>query len=228
VSTASCRRCGFVPLEGARYCPHCGLRVAPSSGDTVVDEPPPDETGRVPVRRVRALRFGIGDSRLAGVARAVLTQSRDVAAATVESLRARSGAQRELLSLRRELKRSAAERDRLLLALGCAVYEEDDAATRVMRAKLAELDESIERTEERMQTIVAEAEGRIEQAQVSVQETQLLEPPSQPDIPEPYPPPGETQPPAPPEIPEPYPPPGELDPPAPPEIPEPYPPREPG
>jgi hypothetical protein len=53
-----------------------------------------------------------------------------------------------------------------------------------------------------------------------------LEPPRQPDIPEPYPPPGELDPPSPPEIPEPYPPPGETEPPAPPEIPEPYPPRE--
>jgi hypothetical protein len=54
-----------------------------------------------------------------------------------------------------------------------------------------------------------------------------IEPPRQPDIPEPYPPPGELDPPTPPEIPEPYPPPGETDPPAPPQIPEPYPPTEP-
>jgi hypothetical protein len=54
-----------------------------------------------------------------------------------------------------------------------------------------------------------------------------LEPPSQPDIPEPYPPPGELDPPAHPDIPEPYPPPGETDPPAPPQIPEPYPGTEP-
>ena len=54
-----------------------------------------------------------------------------------------------------------------------------------------------------------------------------LEPPRQPDIPEPYPPPGELDPPAPPNIPEPYPPPGETEPPAPPQIPEPYPGTEP-
>jgi hypothetical protein len=54
-----------------------------------------------------------------------------------------------------------------------------------------------------------------------------LEPPSQPDIPEPYPPPGELDPPTHPDIPEPYPPPGETDPPAPPQIPEPYPGTEP-
>jgi hypothetical protein len=53
-----------------------------------------------------------------------------------------------------------------------------------------------------------------------------LEPPRQPDIPEPYPPPGELDPPTPPDIPEPYPPPGETEPPAPPQIPEPYPPAE--
>jgi hypothetical protein len=54
-----------------------------------------------------------------------------------------------------------------------------------------------------------------------------LEPPSRPDIPEPYPPPGELDPPTHPDIPEPYPPPGETDPPARPQIPEPYPPTEP-
>ena len=54
-----------------------------------------------------------------------------------------------------------------------------------------------------------------------------LEPPRQPDIAEPYPPPGALDPPAHPDIPEPYPPPGETDPPAPPQIPEPYPGTEP-
>lgn len=54
-----------------------------------------------------------------------------------------------------------------------------------------------------------------------------LEPPTQPDIPEPYPPPGELDPPQQPDIPEPYPPPGEPQPPAPPQIPEPYPPTDP-
>lgn len=55
----------------------------------------------------------------------------------------------------------------------------------------------------------------------------MIELPRQPDIPEPYPPPGELDPPMHPDIPEPYPPPGETDPPAPPQIPEPYPPPEP-
>lgn len=54
-----------------------------------------------------------------------------------------------------------------------------------------------------------------------------LDPPRQPDIPEPYPPPGELDPPQQPDIPEPYPPPGEPTPPAPPQIPEPYPPTDP-
>lgn len=54
-----------------------------------------------------------------------------------------------------------------------------------------------------------------------------LEPPQQPDIPEPYPPPGELDPPTHPDIPEPYPPPGETAPPAPPQVPEPYPGTEP-
>jgi hypothetical protein len=51
------------------------------------------------------------------------------------------------------------------------------------------------------------------------------QPPAEPSpqIPEPYPPPGELDPPQPPQIPEPYPPPGELDPPQPPQVPEPGP-----
>ena len=44
--------------------------------------------------------------------------------------------------------------------------------------------------------------------------------PQPPELPEPYPPPGELDPPEPPQVPEPYPPPGELDPP---ELPEPEP-----
>jgi len=52
-----------------------------------------------------------------------------------------------------------------------------------------------------------------------------LEPPEQPQTPEPYPPPGELDPPSQPDIPEPYPPPGEADPPQPPQIPEPFPER---
>ena len=57
-----------------------------------------------------------------------------------------------------------------------------------------------------MHEALDEAGERIEQARAGVRPTELIEPPRQPDIPEPYPPPGETDPPAPPQIPEPYPP----------------------
>lgn len=94
--------------------------------------------------------------------------------------------------------------------------------TESLRAEILALDESIAETEGEMHLIITRAEERVQQAQLEVQPTQI----ETPDIPEPYPPPGETDPPQQPDIPEPYPPPGELDPPAQPDVPEPYPPGE--
>ena len=67
--------------------------------------------------------------------------------------------------------------------------------------------------------------GDRRKGRLSVQPT-LIEPPAQPNIPEPSPPPDEGTPPTPPLIPEPAPPPDEGTPPTPEPVPEPSPPDE--
>jgi len=60
VPADSCPRCGSDIPEAGRFCPNCGLALD-QSGDTVVDELPPDETGTVPVHLVtsRPRLFGV-------------------------------------------------------------------------------------------------------------------------------------------------------------------------
>jgi type IV secretory pathway TrbD component len=49
---ADCPNCGADVAEGNRYCAHCGRAV--DGGDTRVQTLPPEETGPVPVERIRA------------------------------------------------------------------------------------------------------------------------------------------------------------------------------
>jgi type IV secretory pathway TrbD component len=49
---ADCPHCGADVAGGSRYCPHCGRPV--DAGDTRVLALPPEETGPVPVDRIRA------------------------------------------------------------------------------------------------------------------------------------------------------------------------------
>lgn len=229
---SSCPRCGATAAEENRFCPNCGLELEVQSGDTAIEPVPPDEIGQVPVSVVRAEP---------GLVRALTTAARtlresalgreaaraaDRALAGVDvalaSLSARSRAERELLGLRRRMRDSAQERDRLLRDLGEAVYRGDDGATESLKGEISALDESIEETRKAMQAILERAEASVRKAQLEVQPTQI-QPPESPDVPEPYPPPGEVDPPQQPDVPEPYPPPGELDPPVPPDIPEPSP-----
>jgi type IV secretory pathway TrbD component len=49
---ADCPNCGAYVVAEARYCPQCGRQIG--GGDTLVLPVPPEETGRVPVHRVRA------------------------------------------------------------------------------------------------------------------------------------------------------------------------------
>ncbi len=48
---AECPHCGADVADGSRYCPQCGRQIG--EGDTRVEPVPPDETGRVPVHRLR-------------------------------------------------------------------------------------------------------------------------------------------------------------------------------
>jgi hypothetical protein len=57
----SCPSCGGDVPDGSRFCPHCGTRLAAGADETAVIEPPPDETGPVPVQRdsVQPHLFGV-------------------------------------------------------------------------------------------------------------------------------------------------------------------------
>ena len=144
---------------------------------------------------------------------------RERTSVAAESFAARGRAARQLLALRRELRRIAADRDRLLFELGTAVYGGDDQAAESTRERVEELDRLAAQREAEMQRIVEATRRRIERRRLQVQPTEVAEAPSEPQTPAP----GEGNPPEPARIPEPYPPPDELTPPQPAVIPEPGP-----
>jgi hypothetical protein len=134
-----------------------------------------------------------------------------------DSLATRGRAMTRVTGLRRELRRMASDRDRLLYELGAAVYRGDDQAIDTARGRLEELDRQMASTEAQMQDVVAAAQQRIEARRLEVQPTEVVEPTAE------SPEPGEITPPEPAVIPEPYPPPDEASPPQPAVIPEPGP-----
>jgi zinc-ribbon domain len=134
-----------------------------------------------------------------------------------DSLATRGRAMSRVMGLRRELRRMASQRERLLYELGAAVYRGDDQAIDTTRGRLDELDRQMASTEAQMQDVVAAAQQRIEARRLEVQPTEVVEPCGE------GPKPGETNPPEPAVIPEPYPPPDEASPPQPAVIPEPGP-----
>ena len=138
------------------------------------------------------------------------------AGAAADSLATRGRATRRVLGLRRELQRLAVIRTRLLVDLGDAVYRGDQEATETAREQVKELDRAAAEREAEMQTVLADAQERLQQRRLEVQPTQMVEVPEEPQAP------GEGEP-GPVRIPEPYPPPDEGSPPQPAIIPEPGP-----
>ena len=141
---------------------------------------------------------------------------RDRAGVAVASAAARAQAGRELARARHELFELQQSRRGKVAALGEAALAEDAALTAALKTEIGELDRNVAEKEAEMETIAARAREGIEQARLSVQETQMVElpgAPREPDEEPPVPPPG-------------YPPPDEGTPPEPARIPEPYPPDE--
>jgi hypothetical protein len=150
-------------------------------------------------------------------------------AETLEGFRARAGvaaqgfalrgrAARRVLAVRRELRRMATLRGRLLFELGEAVYRGDEQAAETARKRVEELDRLAAEREAEMQQAVEAAQQHLARRRLEVQPTEVSETPQ-----EPGPLPGEGNPPEPARIPEPYPPPDEGNPPQPAVIPEPGP-----
>ena len=139
------------------------------------------------------------------------------AGVAADAVATRGRAASRVLALRRELRRLAARRTRLLFELGAAVYRDDDAATETARAAVSELDELVRQREGEMQAVIAQARDRLHRRRLEVQPTEMVEIPDEPAGP------GEQDPVGPAVIPEPYPPPDEGNPPQPAIIPEPGP-----
>lgn len=144
------------------------------------------------------------------------------AAAARDSVAVRGRGQVEVFRARRELADLEAERGRLFLELGRAVYGEDEAGRTAARAALDGVVERVRAKEAEIATLMRETEERVQRVHGSVQPTEIIEgeaPPEPPRIPEPWPPPDEGDIPEPPQPgPEPAPAPQEPEP-APPERP---------
>jgi type IV secretory pathway TrbD component len=139
------------------------------------------------------------------------------AGSAADSLATRGRAAKRLIVLRRELQRMGSLRAQLLFELGSAVYRGDDQEIETARGKVRELDELAAQREAEMQTVVVQAQERLQRRRLEVQPTEMVELPDGP------PQPGEGDPSGPAVIPEPYPPPDEGNPPEPAIIPEPGP-----
>src|SRR5436189_84524 len=77
-----------------------------------------------------------------------------------DSFATRGRATKRILALRRELRKLAVLRGRLLFELGDAVYREDEQATQAARQRLTDLDEAWRGREAEMQTVIAQAQDR--------------------------------------------------------------------
>jgi hypothetical protein len=142
---------------------------------------------------------------------------RERASVAAGSVATRGRATTRILGLRRELRKMAVLRGRLLFELGDAVYGGDEQATEAARQRVAELDETWRQKEAEMQAVIAETQDRLHRRRLEVQPTAMVELPEEPAAP------GEQDPVGPAVIPEPYPPPDEGNPPEPAIIPEPGP-----
>jgi zinc ribbon protein len=118
-------------------------------------------------------------AQASGVAKASVQALETVKAraeATIDTVAAHGNARIELMRLRRESSRLGEEREQLLRALGAAAYENDEEATSELKERIGGLDEQLEAKKLEMERISERAEERIQEAQLSVQSTRIVEP----------------------------------------------------
>ncbi|HET7567095.1 MAG TPA: zinc ribbon domain-containing protein [Gaiellaceae bacterium] len=143
----------------------------------------------------------------------LLADGRSRASTASEIWRVRLDGALERRRANAQLENLARERSMLLSELGRAEWEADDAAAERVRSRLHDVEERRARVEHELATTLAEAEARIRQARLPVDQTMMVAPDEIGNAP--YPPPDEADPPQPAQVPEPYPPPDEGTPPAP-------------
>jgi hypothetical protein len=118
-----------------------------------------------------ARRFGRNDA----ASRAAL-RVREWSRFALASTAARSRASRELLAARSELARLRAELRRTQLELGGAAYREDaDEVTR-LRERMHELEKRARTVERGTHRAVGEAEQRIDEERLAIQQTEIVPP----------------------------------------------------
>jgi outer membrane biosynthesis protein TonB len=224
-----CPYCGTsIPAE-SRFCPECGRALR--------EEPPATYRGRWwppnPFVLVVALvaiggiilliggtwAWGLVVLLLAGLlflsqreaerqaARRAWGNLRARFSATRDAVAARSRGQLDLFRARRERAELEAERSRGFQRLGQAVFDDDKAGIKAIRAELDEITERITQKEAEIETQMREIQQRVQRAQAGGVPTERLQitPPEPARVPEPWPPPDEGSPPAPAPEPEPSP-----------------------
>jgi hypothetical protein len=152
----------------------------------------------------------VPETPVARISSRALGEIRERAGVAVETVSAHSSARLDLYRLRREVAELTAARAEAARALGEAVYGGDEKEAANGRNRMRELDRALAEKEAEMSKVAAEANQRIQRAQLQVQETAVVEPPQ---VPEPSPVPSE--PPQPITVPEPSPVPSEPPMPAP-------------
>jgi hypothetical protein len=115
-------------------------------------------------------------SRLDRLAAGAIETSRGFAGLAGTSVRAWTGAGREVTALRLESKRLARERSKVQYELGAAAANEDAADTDRLRRRLREIDARIAECAQRARAAVGDARERTSHERLSVSSTQIKPP----------------------------------------------------
>src|SRR5262249_56518289 len=105
---------------------------------------------------------------------------RDRPGFAMEAVSVHSSPRREVFRLRHEIAALVASRAEAARALGEAVYGGADGEAESARNRMGELDRAIAEKENEMTRVAAAANERIQQAQLQIQATAIVEPPNVP------------------------------------------------
>lgn len=116
------------------------------------------------------------DSTFDRVTASAVDRTRALAGFTGSSVRAWTGAGRELTRLRLEVNRRAKERAQLQYALGGATYADDEAETARLKTELQALDERIKACGEEANAVVERMRSATARERLAVVSTQIRTP----------------------------------------------------
>ncbi len=132
----------------------------------------------VPTLALLVLFYGAArNEQTSAVARTVIKagdRARGWAGFGGRSVRAWTGAGRDILRLSREASALRRERDRVRLELGDAAYREDESTTAALRTRMHEIDDDLAKRERARTATVEKARRRVEDEHHAVQPTRQL------------------------------------------------------